>query len=71
MDCNDLKTECSCKAEYANDPKGSKYCDVERKKQLTAFLLELFVGFGAIKKNISVSDSKNKKEEIEKWIKRI
>ena len=24
-----------------------------------------------IKKNISVSDSKNKKEEIEKWIKRI
>ena len=47
MDCNDLKTECSCKAEYANDPKGSKYCDVERKKQLTAFLLELFVGFGA------------------------
>ena len=25
----------------------------------------------SIKKNISVSDSKNKKEEIEKWIKRI
>ena len=33
MDCNDLKTECSCKAEYANDPKGSKYCDVERKRK--------------------------------------
>ena len=47
MDCNNEKTECSCKAEYATDPNGSRYCEVERKKQLTAFLLELFVGFGA------------------------
>ena len=47
MDCNEDKSECSCKAEYASDPNGSRYCEVERKKQLTAFLLELFVGFGA------------------------
>jgi len=47
MNCNDDKSECTCKAEYATEPNGSKYCEVERKKQLTAFLLELFVGFGA------------------------
>lgn len=47
MECNDLKTECTCKKEYASDPNSGKYCEVERKKQLTAFLLELFVGFGA------------------------
>ena len=47
MDCNGDKSECSCKAEYATEPNGSRYCEVERKKQLTAFLLELFVGFGA------------------------
>ena len=47
MDCKNENQECTCKAEYATDPNGSRYCEVERKKQLTAFLLELFVGFGA------------------------
>ena len=47
MDCNEEKTECSCKKEYASEPNANKYCEIERKKQLTAFLLELFVGFGA------------------------
>ena len=47
MDCKNENQECTCKAEYATAPNGSRYCEVERKKQLTAFLLELFVGFGA------------------------
>ena len=47
MNCNQDKSECTCKAEYATEKGGSKYCEIERKKQLTAFLLELFVGFGA------------------------
>lgn len=42
------KTQCHCKNEYGNDKNNSTdKCTYERKKQLTAFLLELFVGFGA------------------------
>ena len=44
----DDKTKCQCKNEYGNDKNNSTdKCTYERKKQLTAFLLELFVGFGA------------------------
>ena len=42
---------CVCKEGYYsnfdNGLKGVKYCELEQKNQLTAFLLELFVGFGA------------------------
>lgn len=48
---DEAKTICNCTNEYANDAnKGTDKpykCTYERKKQLTAFLLELFVGFGA------------------------
>ena len=54
MVCEDetLKVNCTCKSDdyyenydlYITD---ARYCEIEKKKQLTAFLLELFVGFGA------------------------
>ena len=47
MDCNENRTECTCKKEYATLTTSKQFCDVKKKKQLTAFLLELFVGFGA------------------------
>ncbi len=47
MDCNADFTECTCKKEYTQLSTSDKFCDVKKKKQLTAFLLELFVGFGA------------------------
>ena len=49
---NDL-THCVCVTGYVSGFKYNKnldnslYCDYKQKKQLTAFLLELFVGFGA------------------------
>ena len=52
MDCEN-KTEginCTCKEGYYDnneDKINADYCSIEKKKQLTAFLLELFVGFGA------------------------
>jgi len=49
MECDDKNETCNCTKEYATiiNDKDGKYCNVKRKKQLTAFLLELFVGFGA------------------------
>ena len=53
MKCDDATSHlnCSCQDEYFsnfnNEVPGEKYCSIEKKKQLTAFLLELFVGFGA------------------------
>ena len=53
MTCEDqtLHLNCTCHEEYFsnfnNEVPGEKYCSIEKKKQLTAFLLELFVGFGA------------------------
>ena len=45
MECNETNTSCVCKEHYVD---GAKYCEYkQKKKQLTAFLLELFVGFGA------------------------
>ena len=43
---------CTCESGYypsnnTNNKPGIKLCSIEQKKQLTAFLLELFVGFGA------------------------
>ena len=39
---------CVCNKEYASiNVTGVQKCSLKRKKQLTAFLLELFVGFGA------------------------
>ena len=47
MKCNSDFTNCTCKDGYITI-KDSKYCELhQKKKQLTAFLLELFVGFGA------------------------
>ena len=47
MKCNLDFTNCTCKDGYITY-KNSKYCELhQKKKQLTAFLLELFVGFGA------------------------
>ena len=47
MKCNSDFTNCTCKDGYITY-KDSKYCELhQKKKQLTAFLLELFVGFGA------------------------
>ena len=47
MNCTEDKTNCTCKDGYVTTEK-SKYCELaQKKKQLTAFLLELFVGFGA------------------------
>ena len=47
IECNEDKSECKCKPEYANVNDCNVKCEYQRKKQLTAFLLELFVGFGA------------------------
>ena len=50
MNCtNDTRVECNCKEGFTTikGDNNNKYCSIERKKQLTAFLLELFVGFGA------------------------
>ena len=48
MNCTiDNPEYCKCKDEYASLKSEKKKCTIERKKQLTAFLLELFVGFGA------------------------
>ena len=48
MNCKDDNPEyCKCKDEYASIKSETKKCTIKRKKQLTAFLLELFVGFGA------------------------
>ena len=45
---NDSQDSCQCKDEYASiNVTGVPKCSLKRKKQLTAFLLELFVGFGA------------------------
>lgn len=43
---NDRKN-CQCDKKFANIAGNSTLCVYERKRQLTAFLLELFVGFGA------------------------
>lgn len=41
-------TDCTCKDKYMSlADSDSNFCTIEKKKQLTAFLLELFVGFGA------------------------
>lgn len=45
-----MKINCTCKEGYYpnfNNETDKNYCEIEQKKQLTAFLLELFVGFGA------------------------
>ena len=47
MDCKDNNQTCTCKKGFATLGSEEKYCDIKQKKQLTAFLLELFVGFGA------------------------
>ena len=48
MNCTkDNPYYCKCKDEYASLKSDKKKCSTVRKKQLTAFLLELFVGFGA------------------------
>ena len=48
MNCTEDNAEyCKCKDEYASIKTETKKCTIQRKKQLTAFLLELFVGFGA------------------------
>jgi len=53
MECENktLGINCKCNDDkyYSNfnDTLDEEYCAVEKKKQLTAFLLELFVGFGA------------------------
>ena len=47
MNCTEDKKNCTCKHGYVT-LKNTKYCEVaQKKKQLTAFLLELFIGFGA------------------------
>ncbi len=45
-DCNSDYTKCTCYKGYTTSKEG-KICGYEQKRQLTAFLLELFVGFGA------------------------
>ena len=46
MDCNETNSSCVCKEHYVDGE--YKFCEYkQKKKQLTAFLLELFVGFGA------------------------
>ena len=52
MDCEDPEnhTNCTCKDDYFpnfDDKIETDYCKLKQKKQLTAFLLELFVGFGS------------------------
>ena len=48
-DIQETHQNCSCEDGYYPNEfvEGLKYCSIEQKKQLTAFLLELFVGFGA------------------------
>ena len=52
-ECNQAKTDCVCESGYTffEDPKeqakDNQRCNYERKKQLKAFLFELFLGFGA------------------------
>lgn len=45
VNCNADNTVCSCKLEYSTSVDGHP-CNYEKKRQLVAFLLELFVGFG-------------------------
>ncbi|MCQ2820949.1 MAG: TM2 domain-containing protein [archaeon] len=45
--CTDYGQICECKKEFATKEGAEVFCEYKRKKQLTAFLLELFVGFGA------------------------
>ena len=50
MDCDENLHNCKCKEGYVNYKQANQiflYCYFEQKKQLTAFLLELFLGFGA------------------------
>ena len=42
-----VRTNCKCNKQFANIKGNKTACTYERKRQLTAFLLELFVGFGA------------------------
>lgn len=46
--CNDQKTDCICDVDFDTFPAdSSKQCNYQKKKQLVAFLLEMFLGFGA------------------------
>ena len=45
--CNSDYTKCTCYKGYTTNKGTNKLCGYEQKRQLTAFLLELFVGFGA------------------------
>jgi hypothetical protein len=46
--CNDQKTDCICSLGHITHPEDSQYkCNYPQKKQLVAFLLELFLGFGS------------------------
>lgn len=45
--CTEDKTNCVCDYGFATSKDSLVKCDYVSKKQLTAFLLELFVGFGA------------------------
>ena len=50
MNCGENNYTCKCKEGYASPTVfdvNMTYCSLEQKNQLTAFLLELFVGFGA------------------------
>ena len=48
MNCTEDNNDyCICNDDYASIKSNPKRCSIKRKKQLTAFLLELFVGFGA------------------------
>ena len=49
MNCGEYHHNCKCKDGYTTSPvyNTTKYCELHQKNQLTAFLLELFVGFGA------------------------
>ena len=42
-----VRIDCRCNKQFANVEGNKTACTYERKRQLTAFLLELFVGFGA------------------------
>lgn len=46
--CNTLKNVCDCQAGYVtNPPENNPQCNYVQKRQLVAFLCELFLGFGA------------------------
>lgn len=50
MNCEQDLHNCTCKEGYISDVRNNftyAYCSFEQKKQLTAFLLEFFLGFGA------------------------